>query len=158
MIDLPLQIVATGRPRPSDEGSASLEFITAGLILLVPTVYLILTMSVLQSATLATEGAAREGARTFVQAGDDAAARRATRSSVLMTLADYGIDSDAATITIRCEPESTPCLERESRVTVTVDVAVTLPLAPAVIGNGPTLAIPVSSGATHTVSRFWRPE
>ena len=43
----------------SDGGSASLEFITAGMILLLPMVYLILTMSQIQGGSFAVEGAAR---------------------------------------------------------------------------------------------------
>ena len=42
-----------------DEGSASLEFITAGMILLLPLVYLVLVMAALQGGSLAVEGAAR---------------------------------------------------------------------------------------------------
>ncbi|MCA1943576.1 MAG: pilus assembly protein, partial [Yonghaparkia sp.] len=51
-----------------DRGSASLEFLVAGLLMLVPLVYLILTLGTIQSAALATEGAARQAARVFVQA------------------------------------------------------------------------------------------
>ena len=39
--------------RTGEEGSASLEFITAGLILLLPLVYLILTMSAIQGSCVA---------------------------------------------------------------------------------------------------------
>ena len=54
----------------SDDGSASLEFLTAGFILLLPIVYLILTVSSIQAGSLAVEGAARQAARVFVQADD----------------------------------------------------------------------------------------
>jgi hypothetical protein len=49
-----------------DTGTASLEFITAGLVLLVPLVYLVLTMSAIQGGALAVEGASRQAARVFV--------------------------------------------------------------------------------------------
>ncbi|HSP76545.1 MAG TPA: hypothetical protein VLO31_10065, partial [Cryobacterium sp.] len=50
----------------AERGSASLEFITAGLILLVPLVYLVLAMAALQGGALAVEGAARQAARVYV--------------------------------------------------------------------------------------------
>ena len=52
-----------------DGGSASLEFVTAGMILLLPLVYLVLTMASIQAGALAVEGAARQAVRVFVQAG-----------------------------------------------------------------------------------------
>ncbi|MDQ1574531.1 MAG: hypothetical protein QOH44_2090, partial [Actinomycetota bacterium] len=39
-----------------DGGSAALEFITAGLLLLVPLVYLILAMAAIQGGALSVEG------------------------------------------------------------------------------------------------------
>ncbi|RII97030.1 hypothetical protein DZF97_17400, partial [Clavibacter nebraskensis] len=59
-----------------DRGSAVLEFITAGVLLLVPLVYLVLAMSAIQGAALGTEGAARQAARVYVRADDDASGRR----------------------------------------------------------------------------------
>lgn len=41
-----------------DSGSASLEFVTVGLLLLVPTVYLVVALSALESASFGVEGAA----------------------------------------------------------------------------------------------------
>lgn len=142
----------------ADDGSASLEFITAALILLVPTVYLILTLSAIQAASLASEGAAREGARVFVHAPDRESAVRESTAAVHTTLADYGIESTEATVRVSCAPEPSLCLQRNSRVTVTVRVDVALPLAPAVIGTDTPLAVPVTSSSTHTVSRFWNEE
>jgi len=66
-----------------DAGSASIEFLTAGMLLLVPIVYLVILVAAVQSAALATEGAARQAARVFVQAasvqsGEEGAARAIT--------------------------------------------------------------------------------
>ena len=46
-----------------ETGTAALEFITVGLILLVPLVYLVLALASLQAGTFAVEGAARQAAR-----------------------------------------------------------------------------------------------
>jgi Flp pilus assembly protein TadG len=145
--------------RLSDEtGSASLEFITAGLILLVPLVYLVIAVSTLQGASLAVEGAARQAARVFVQQESAAAAQAAADTAVDFALADYGIDADGAAIDIACAPDPSRCLTRDGRVTVTVSIVVPLPLVPDVIGLRGDASVPFSASATQTVSRFWTGE
>src|ERR687898_866630 len=54
----------------SDRGSASLEFLTVGIILLVPLVYLVLALAAIQAGALGVEGAARQAARVAVIAAD----------------------------------------------------------------------------------------
>ena len=46
-----------------ESGSASLEFITVGMLLLVPIVYLVLALSSLENASFGVEGAARQASR-----------------------------------------------------------------------------------------------
>src|SRR5690554_6128596 len=93
-----------------EDGSASLEFLTVGLLLLVPTVYLVLVLAALQSAAFGVEGAARQASRVFVQATSVAAAERAAAHAVAVTLADYGLDADAAQVRVRCAPNPGACL------------------------------------------------
>lgn len=138
-----------------DAGSASLEFITAGLILLVPLVYLVLAMSAIQAGALAAEGAARQAARVFVQSESVAAAHANAGRAVEFALADHGLDMTAASVAVACRPSPGDCLARHSTVTVTVGVTVTLPLVPeAIVGDLP-LSVPLQATATQQVSRFW---
>lgn len=136
-----------------DEGSASLEFITAGLVLLVPLVYLVLAVAAIQAGALAIEGAARQAARVFVQAADEGSAEAAAIRAVEFALADHGIPADAATISVTCT--ATPCLTRREFVTVSVDLEVPLPLVPPVLQGEFPLAVPLHATATQQVSRFW---
>src|SRR5688572_20407131 len=76
-----------------DSGSASLEFVTVGLLLLVPIVYLVLTLSALQSAALAVDGAARQATRVFVQGDSVGESRSAAARAIEVTLANYGVDA-----------------------------------------------------------------
>lgn len=138
-----------------DDGSASLEFVTAGMILLVPIVYLVLTMSAIQAGALAVEGAARQAVRVFVQAEDVGSAQAAAIRAVEFALADHGVDSAAADISVSCSPRPGACLTRQGFVTVTVSVAVPLPLAPSVLHGSFPLGIPLGATATQQVSRFW---
>lgn len=66
-----------------EDGSASLEFLTVGLLLLVPTVYLVVALATVQGAALAVDGAARQASRVFVQSESlgeaEVAATRAKR-------------------------------------------------------------------------------
>lgn len=137
-----------------ETGSASLEFISVGLILLVPLVYLVLAMSVLQGGTFAVEGAARQAARVYVQAPSAAAAEARAERAVQVGLADYDIDVAAAEVSITCSGPAA-CLSRRSVVTVTVRVVVDLPFVPAVLTQSHGGSIPVEASATQTVSRFW---
>ena len=138
----------------TDDGSASLEFITAGFVLLLPLVYLVLTMSAIQAGAFAVEGAARQAARVYVQADTIAEANAAAARAVEFALADYGLSTDQVTVTITCRPDPADCLQRRGFVTVTVATTVPLPLVPPVLDIDVALAVPVQSEATQQVSRF----
>jgi hypothetical protein len=137
-----------------DDGSASLEFLVAGFVLLVPVVYLMLAVSAIQAGALAVEGAARQAARVYVQAPDEAAASEAAARAVEFALADHGVDPGSASVSIACD--HAPCLSRRGSVTVTVALVVPLPLMPPVIVGDIPLAVPLDAAATQRVSRFWR--
>ena len=141
--------------RTRDDGSASLEFITVGMILLVPLVYLVLTLAQLQAGAFAVESAARQAARVFVQSPNLSAASGSSQRAVQFALADYGIDSSTATVTISCKPVASNCLTRQGFVTVTVTTRVTLPLVPPILNLNVPLSVPLSATATQQVSRFW---
>jgi hypothetical protein len=143
------------RLRTDDRGSASLEFITTGLILLIPLVYLMLTMSTIQGGALAVEAAARQAARVFVVADTAADAEDSVELAVAYALADYGLDGDDVTVSVSCSPSPDRCLTRRGFVTVTVQSRVTLPLVPSVLDLDAPLSVPLSAEATQQVSRFW---
>lgn len=138
-----------------DTGSASLEFITAGVVLLVPIVYLVLALSAVQAAALAVDGAARQATRVYVQSTSVSTARSAAKAAIAVTLADYGVDAGAASVKITCRPTASACLTRRGFVTVTVRTTVPLPLAPPFLDLGLPNGIPVEATATEQVSRFW---
>ena len=138
-----------------DDGSASLEFITVGLLLLVPIVYLVLALSALERASFGVEGAARQATRVFVQSGSESEAEAAARTAIAVTLADYGLDADDAHVQVSCRPNPADCLMRRGFVTVSISTTVPLPLVPPVLTLDLPAGIPVQSVATEQVSRFW---
>lgn len=139
----------------NESGTASLEFVTASMILLLPMVYLVLTMSALQAGSLAVEGAARQAVRVFVQAPDVTEAEAEAERAIRFALADYGLEPAAASVSISCSPRPTECLGRRATVTITVAVSVGLPLVPPALSIGGPLTVPLRSTATQQVSRFW---
>jgi hypothetical protein len=147
---------AAVRPSITEEGgSASIEFIGVGLLLLVPLVYLVLTLSALQTAALAADGAARQATRIFVQGESVGDSRSAASRAIEVTLADYGVHASDASVVIECRPRPSACLTRRGFVTVTIRVLVPLPLAPPVLDLGLPAGLPVTATATEQVSRFW---
>lgn len=139
----------------TDEGSASLEFITAGMLLLLPLVYLVLTMAQLQAGAFAVEGAARQAARVYVQSATTAEANSAAQRAIEFALADYGLDTDTVTVSVSCSPNPANCLTRRGLVTIQVSTTVPLPLVPPVLDLDVPLSVAVNSTATQQVSRFW---
>ena len=137
-----------------DAGSASIEFIAVGVLMLVPLVYLVLTISAVQAASLAVEGAARQASRVFVQAPDLSSAHEAAERAILVTLADYGVDASDAEVRITCTPNPSDCLTRRGFVTVDIATVVPLPLAPPVFDLDVPLGVTITSTATEQVSRF----
>ena len=150
------RVAARLRDTARDEGgSASLEFVTVGLLLLVPTVYLVLALSALESASFGVEGAARQATRGFAQSESEGAAESAARTAIQVTLADYGLDARNAQVAVSCRPNPADCLTRRGFVTVTITTTVPLPLIPPVLQLHLPAGIPVQSVATEQVSRFW---
>lgn len=133
-----------------EEGSASLEFLVVGLVLLVPLVYLVVALSAVQSAAFAAEGAARQAARVFVQSADAGSGAAAAERALQFAMADHGVLGDAD-LAMSCS--ASPCLTRREFVTVSVRVDVPLPLVP--FGESLPPAVQLRASATEQVSRFW---
>ena len=131
-------------------GSASLEFLTVGMILLVPLVYLVLAVASIQAAALGVEGAARQAARVAVLQADGASAASVERT-VGVVLADYGVDAGTTSVSVDC---SGPCDEAGTRITVRVGAVVALPLVPQALAASSIGTVRLDGIATHTVSRF----
>jgi hypothetical protein len=142
-------------PGGAERGSASVEFVVAGLLMLVPLVYLVLTLSSVQAAAFATEGSARQAARAYVLSASPGAAAAAVNRAVRIGLDDYGLGAAASDVSVVCAPDPGRCLTRRGTVAVTVRVVVPLPLLPAAVRASKPLAVPVEGRAVQTVSRFW---
>ncbi|QTX04318.1 hypothetical protein [Agromyces archimandritae] len=136
----------------ADRGNASLEFLTVGLLLLVPLVYLVIAMAEIQGGTLAVEGAARQAARVYARAENVEAGEAAADRAVRIAFADSGLETGDAEVDLDCLGGD--CLEPGSSVRFSVTTRVTLPLVPALFSLDRLASIPVNGTATLPVSKF----
>lgn len=136
---------------PGEEGSAVVEFITLGVILLIPLVYLVMFMGRLQAGSYAAATAARESGRAFVSAPDPGAAEGRARAAARIAFSDQGF-ATTGTLSITCD--GSPCLRPEGRVETSARVVVPLPLIPSFARAVVPLQVPVSASHVSTVDRF----
>ena len=138
-----------------ERGSAALEFILVGLILLVPLVYLVVSLGLIQGQTLGAEAGARHIARTVSQAADAASARTAAEGVLASVVDEYGIDAATVDVAMECMPAVSSCPRAGATVVVTVRTKVALPLVPPVLGLDQLASIPIEASSAQKVSRFW---
>ncbi|QUW18913.1 hypothetical protein [Agrococcus sp. Marseille-Q4369] len=138
----------------SEEGSASIEFLTVGLILLVPLVYLVLALGQIQHAVLGIEGGARHAARAIAQADSHEQGLAAADRAIRVAMADAGLEPEAVRVEVVCTPAQDACDTRRGTVSVRLDATVPLPLAPPGLDLGAGVGVPVSALASQPVSAF----
>jgi Flp pilus assembly protein TadG len=114
--------------RHHERGSAVVEFTFLALLLMVPLVYFIITMSQIQGGSFAVVGAADQGAKVYIAQPDAATAQAAAEQAVAIALADFGHATEAARVKTSCDPAD--CQAAGSAVTVTVSLTVPLPFLP----------------------------
>ncbi len=142
----------------SERGSAALEFILVGMLLLVPLVYLIVSLGMIQGQSLGAEAGARHIARALSTAEDTDAARRSADLILRSVVDEYGLDAGEVDVSLECRPAGGPCPEAGATLVVTVRTRVALPLVPPVLGLERLAAIPLEASAAQKVSRFWESE
>lgn len=120
------RVCRNGQIADRERGSAIVEFIFLGVLLLVPLVFIMLTAFHVQSSAYAASAASRAGSRAYVLAGSNGeSASSAMTTAVDLALDDQGVRANAQPPQVSC---SGGCLQPGSSVTVTVLVNVPLPL------------------------------
>ena len=134
-----------------DRGRAIVEFLVVGLLVLVPIVYFVVTLSRVQAAAFAASTASREAGRAFTTATteDDAYVRAGAAARISFEDYDFGADG---TVGLSCD--GSPCLRPEGRVEAVATVRVRLPLIPDLLSGTIPAVLPVSATHVATVDRF----
>lgn len=148
--------------RSPDEGAALVEFIGLALILLIPLVYLTITVGRVQAGAFAAESAARDAARGAVVAGiaaledgDSVGQARAhawQRAGAIsaVVVQDFGFEgSDSSSLSLSCS--MSPCFDQGSVVSSQVDVYVSLPGIPGFVHTIAPVEVTVSAQANSPV-------
>ena len=130
-----------------DAGAAALEFLTIGVLMLVPLAYLVLALGQIQAQALGVEAGARFAARTIAGGVGDPDAVLASVTG------QYGIDAFDADVT--CVPATATCPAAGATIRVTVTARVPLPLVPPALGLDRLTSVPVQATAVQKVSRYW---
>lgn len=129
-----------------------MEFIFLGVLLLVPLIYLVMTLARVQAGAYAASTAAREAGRALVTSGAAPLAEPRARAAARIAFEDQGFGSGEGSLAIRCT--TNPCLSPDARVVTTARVIVPLPLVPAFARAVVPLQVPMSAEHLSTVDRF----
>ncbi|WP_432493588.1 pilus assembly protein [Kineococcus auxinigenes] len=135
-----------------DEGSAAVEFLAVGVLLLVPLAYLVLTLGRVQAATFAAEAGAREASRVLATTSGDARAAARAEAAVALALADQGFAAGPGSVVLECAQR--PCRSPRARVAATVRVEVALPLVPGFVRGAVPAVVPVQVRRVALADRF----
>lgn len=122
-------------PRRDERGSAVVEFAWLGALLLVPVIWLVLSVFDVQRGAFATETAARSAARAYALAPDDAQGVQAARAAARLALEDQGVTGVPVSVEVSCTPYPRHCHSGTSVITVAVRTRVVLPLMPQFLGG-----------------------
>jgi hypothetical protein len=135
-----------------DAGNAVLEFLFLAVLIMVPLVYVLLTVFAVQRAAYAVASASREAGRVFVAADGAALGRQRAELATALVLADSGLTPQPGTLDLACSAQ--PCLTPGARVTVRLTYAVDLPLVPPFLAGAAPPGVSVTGSHVEVVDRF----
>ncbi|GAB6898721.1 GNAT family protein [Kineosporia succinea] len=138
-----------------EQGSAVIEFITLGMLLLLPVAYLVLILGRVQAATFAANGAAREATRSYVTAANSGEGQVRAAASAELALQDQGFGSEEGELQIVCSRAL--CLTPGERVRAEVRVTADFPWLPAGLAETLRAHVVVTASQVETVDRFRAP-
>ena len=134
--------------RRDDTGSALVELSWLGLLLLVPMLWIVVSVFEVQQGAFAVSTAARSAGRAYALAPNDGVGRARAEAAVRQALDDQGLDGERFTVRVSCEPFPASCHSGTSVVTVRVFTQVRVPMLPEVLGgDAPSFAL----DSTHSV-------
>jgi Flp pilus assembly protein TadG len=133
------------RLRYDDRGTALVEFFWLAVLLMVPLIYVVVTVVTVQRSAFAVTQAAQQAARAYATAGSDALGRQRAQLAAQLAMHDQGVDGPAGPV-IDCGG----CTYAPgSSYTATVVTHVRLPLVPAWL-CGRICAAGITLSAHHT--------
>lgn len=137
------------RRRRDERGSGLVELTWLAIILLVPLVWIVMSVFDVQRGAFAVSAAARAAGRAYALAPDDATGQARAEAVAQLVLDDQGSPGQEARVVVTCEkPEGTTCHVGTAVITVRVFSSVSLPAAPKILDRE---AASISLSSVHTV-------
>jgi hypothetical protein len=128
--------------RRNQRGTALIEVTWLSILLMVPLLYVVLSVFEVQRAAFAVNAATRAAGRAYTLAPSEAEAADRARAAAEVALEDQGLSLRDASLVTSCEPDPGHCLSPGSVVHVRMTYAVTLPLMPSALGgNTPSVRV-----------------
>lgn len=121
-----------------ERGSGIVEFVWLGIVLLVPMIWIVISVLEVQRGAFAVSSAARAASRAYALAPDEQTGLARAREVAEFTLKDQGGDDMPLDVAVDCSLGSGNCLVGTSVITVTISSHVQLPLFPEVLRGGET--------------------
>ena len=121
------------RRERGEDGSALVELVWLGLLLLVPLLWIVLSVFEVQRGAYGVSAAARAAGRAYALAPTDAEGERRAEAAARLALEDQGIGSAPLRVDISCTPYPN-CHSGTSVITVRIRSSVALPVLPAALG------------------------
>gem|GEM_PF-234578 len=134
-----------------ERGSAVLEFIVIGVLILVPMAYVVMSVMRVQAATMASTQAVREAARAYATADSVAQGRAAAITAAQVAFEDQGFVLPDSALQVRCVGS---CLAPGSSIQVDLDWRVDLPWLPTSLSQGRSGSVPIDAVHTARVDTY----
>ena len=133
--------------RRDERGSALVELTWLGILLIIPMIWIVLSVFEVQRGAFGVSAASRAAGRAYALAPDDATGRSRATAAARQALRDQGVEAPFD-VRVTCTPIPRDCHSGTSVVTVVVSSRVDVPLLPEVLGGGsPSFAVE----SRHTV-------
>ena len=131
--------------RRDERGSALVELSWLGILLVLPMLWIVMSVFEVQRGAFGVSSAARSAARAYALAPDDATGLLRARAAARVALADQGLRDVRPEVAVTCTPYPGDCHQGTSVITVSVHSRVVLPLMPTALGgNRPSFALDAS--------------
>lgn len=143
--------------RRDEGGTAIVEFVWLALLLIVPLLYIVLSVFETQRTAYAASAAARSAGRAFVTAPDQATGHARAQAAARLAFDDQGSEA-AVEVRISCRPRPGDCLTPGSVVRAEVHTWAKLPLVPSALGgDAPRISVQAEHRAPYGTFREARP-
>lgn len=132
-----------------DEGSAVVEFLLVGVVLLVPILIFVGVLAQAQAAAFAAVAAAQQGSQVLASQPAGKVSTGQVQSAAALPAADQGFDDGEIEVTVTCSDGT--CEEAGATATVTAVATVRLPRIPFV---GMAEIVQMEHSSTVVVGRY----